>query len=483
MARGLTGASSGLGRWRRTSVALLLLVLAATRAHVAAAQDYASDVRKGAVQAVANPAAVAMKASGLGPSAPTPAAAAAVTAGSDGTAVGNNEWSVRAQMHPGLQKVFQRRWTPPRCGNWHRSYRDLHGAMLRGEQPPRFSVMVSESNGLGDRLSATVTIFLTALLQNRAFLYRWGQKDVKGVHELWATLRSPWIDWRYPMHYGPGHAPQIYPHAAYPGTANLSSLSTLPLHLIGHPDNISQHLLREDVTQLGAGYEVLEWTNNADLTIDTFSNPLLAARLSELGLKREVAVSCLFNYLFSPTYDALSIFSRRLLDKLLDDNSFVVGIQMRAGDEVWNPKNHGNYSGHLHSEVFYDCAQQLSAQAPAGKKVYWLLISDSKMLRHDAQRRYPDIVISADIVIDHVQDHAEHGQLGMHAAAGEAWLFSLADAHIISTWSYYGRIGALAADHGRLFGIDYGQQGKPHCDLNNPPSLDIVKGWGRRRLR
>jgi hypothetical protein len=31
-----------------------------------------------------------------------------------------------------------------------------------------------------------------------------------------------------------------------------------------------------------------------------------------------------------------------------------------------------------------------------------------------------------------VQDDAQHREVGLMAAAGEAWLFSLADAHIVS---------------------------------------------------
>ncbi len=42
------------------------------------------------------------------------------------------------------------------------------------------------------------------------------------------------------------------------------------------------------------------------------------------------------------------------------------------------------------------------------------------------------------------QDHSHNGQEGLHAAAGELWLFGLAHAHVITRESHFGRLGALA---------------------------------------
>ena len=46
-------------------------------------------------------------------------------------------------------------------------------------------------------------------------------------------------------------------------------------------------------------------------------------------------------------------------------------------------------------------------------------------------------------MVEHVQDNPAHKDLGLQSAAAEAWLFSLADAHVISQDSSFGRLGAL----------------------------------------
>ncbi len=103
------------------------------------------------------------------------------------------------------------------CGNWAERYTQLHKDILQGKAPQRFTVMRSKQefgNGLADRLATSVTIFLYALLTDRAFLYDWDpppdarevalQQEVYGRYmffepptHLWTALRSDFIDWRY----------------------------------------------------------------------------------------------------------------------------------------------------------------------------------------------------------------------------------------------------------------------------------------------
>jgi hypothetical protein len=62
------------------------------------------------------------------------------------------------------------------CGSWPEKYARLHHDILSGVAPQRYTVMRSRQefgNGLADRLATSVTIFMYAILTNRAFQYDW----------------------------------------------------------------------------------------------------------------------------------------------------------------------------------------------------------------------------------------------------------------------------------------------------------------------
>jgi hypothetical protein len=67
----------------------------------------------------------------------------------------------------------------------------------------------------------------------------------------------------------------------------------------------------------------------------------------------------------------------------------------------------------------------------------------------------PSGLLRLQIVVEHIQDKPLHKDVGLMAAAGEMWLFSLADMHIITKGSSYGRVGAmLAASWQNVFSMD-----------------------------
>ena len=55
------------------------------------------------------------------------------------------------------------------CGSWQESYSKLHRSIISGKQPGRYAVSVPAPAGLSDRLVGLVTVFLYALLTDRAF--------------------------------------------------------------------------------------------------------------------------------------------------------------------------------------------------------------------------------------------------------------------------------------------------------------------------
>ncbi len=55
------------------------------------------------------------------------------------------------------------------------------------------------------------------------------------------------------------------------------------------------------------------------------------------------------------------------------------------------------------------------------------------------------LVTSTDVVVEHIQDDARHGDLGLMVAAGEAWIFGLANVHIMSAESSFAKLGAMVS--------------------------------------
>ena len=55
------------------------------------------------------------------------------------------------------------------CGSWQESYSKLHRSIVSGELPGRYAISVPAPAGLSDRLVGLVTVFLYALLTDRAF--------------------------------------------------------------------------------------------------------------------------------------------------------------------------------------------------------------------------------------------------------------------------------------------------------------------------
>ena len=55
------------------------------------------------------------------------------------------------------------------CGTWQDSYSKLHRSLLSGKKPSRYAISIPAPAGLSDRLLGTVTVFLYALLTDRAF--------------------------------------------------------------------------------------------------------------------------------------------------------------------------------------------------------------------------------------------------------------------------------------------------------------------------
>ncbi|KXZ53711.1 hypothetical protein GPECTOR_6g628 [Gonium pectorale] len=353
--------------------------------------------------------------------------------------------------------------------------------------------MLSYGSGLGDRIGGSLTVFLHALLTDRAFEYVW-----YGQHVLWDTFQSPWIDWRAPprnLSMGatvpapPGSGGAVLPMVTENHHWRLPNRSTLYADFyleaaVAEPRAWVRDLYGSgDLMSYGDGYDVVLWTQNQGLLALAFENPNLQKRLQALGLRWELAVPCLFNFLYVPSPAALSLFRRgNLLDVLLDPDNTVIGVQVRLGDWVFSSEQEGGQSlddavlarGYPH----FECAQQLTDElnGVARPDEEW----DGEGEEHYGAQFW-DLAGwgSADS-----ENSPRHKQEGLHAAAGEMWLFGLAAMHVVTTNSAFARLGAVAAGPKSLYGNDtakyrvYGIPGwRRDCRLSSPDPLEAVASW------
>ncbi|PNH12341.1 hypothetical protein TSOC_000751 [Tetrabaena socialis] len=307
------------------------------------------------------------------------------------------------------------------CGSWYVPYSHMHAAVRAGrfpvaapqpakpatsteaanssiaissnssaavQGPARYAVFMSVASGLADRLTNSLSVFLYALLTDRAFEHVW-----YGKHQLWESYSSPWVDWRAPPRdLTRGHTMRAQVPAGAGDTSGNSTEAEGPvLRVVTENHHWSQHdrptmaaelyLHEEQVARrtwlrymaannsglltYGDEYEAVVWTLNSPFLRYALRNPLLADRLQELGITRANAVPCLFNYLYLPTAEALAPFRHgELLGKLLDPLNFVIGIQVRIGDVVFK-RGAAQQPGHslgASSSAFFSCARQLTAQ-------------------------------------------------------------------------------------------------------------------------
>ena len=182
-------------------------------------------------------------------------------------------------------------------------------------------------------------------------------------------------------------------------------------------------------------------------------------QLKELGLTYITAFGCSMNFLFQP----LSPVSQRIdleMRRMREPNTFTIGIQIRMGDHVLSGGDSPIDLSQPKLAQFFSCAQQIEESLPRllkNHKVIWLLVSDSTKVREAAIAEYGEKVMTKlDLKLGHSflrsDDEKEPGQRFSNsnreaflAAAAEHYLLGMADAHVISWDSSFGRTAAFRA--------------------------------------
>ena len=194
-------------------------------------------------------------------------------------------------------------------------------------------------------------------------------------------------------------------------------------------------------------------------------------QLDKMGLTYATAFGCSMKFLFGPRPDMLENILPELR-RIKEPNTLTIGIQIRMGDQVFSGGDTLVNVSKPEIAQFFSCAQQIEDSLPQAlwhHRVLWLLVSDSASLREAAVLEYGHkLITKLDVRLGHsfIQsaDEKEPGQVfskrdkkAFRLAAAEQYLLGMADAHIISWDSSYGRIAAFMAMNaeGWLFELSF----------------------------
>jgi len=361
---------------------------------------------------------------------------------------------------PSIQGHFDNNY----CGRWQEQYTLLHRE-IESSSNKKYLILDAWKNGWGDRLTQIVSGFYIALLSKRSF-------KIIGI-DLEDIFEKPNIDW---------------------------SISKEELEMLEANNSVKKLYYTEfEKEQWNEGFLYTNFTSNYE-DIDAlvyriqngklqriFENVFHKQQLYEMGIRPDTAFGCAFEYLFKPKPDIIEIVQNAYEEMKIKRNYYIghnsfdfsrgknylpfdngeeplrIGLQIRLGDNTFSETGSFVCSDDvlLFNQVrqFFECAKELEneiLQKPFNKdknslstqtekkerKVYWLLLTDCKILREAAKKEWPDKIITiTDMSINHIEKTEDKEAIGL--AFAEHWLFGEMDYHIITSSSSYGRTAAL----------------------------------------
>jgi hypothetical protein len=348
-------------------------------------------------------------------------------------------------------------------------------------QPPRLVMLYTGYNGLADSLVGAVTAFYIAALAGAEFHMRFS-----------ASANDPSFLWAF--------EPNCFDALnEWAGAGNMQSARAhLSFDIFHLPSDFANVVESGDVRELWGGKTVLSLNTHVGLVHKLLRNPRYAAQLAASGLNAHNAFAEAYHFLLRPRAAGLIRF-RGELNALADASAVRIGIHVRAGVHYDRSFGVGAPAhGVADFAPFFDCAREVSSALAAMRvgggaldmpRVQWFLLSDSVALRADAERHLPDTLIARAAGID-VRHSRTSTLTTPHAvnvtcasfldAAMEHWLFGLADAHVVSKWSGFGRTGALvhvaSPESKPMFQLSASQPVHSSCTLADASRIaDIVE--------
>jgi hypothetical protein len=406
---------------------------------------------------------------------------------------------------------------PKYCGGeWQTKYMQLHESVMKVHAPAdqrKFVVSVPVRAGGADNLLGVISLFLYALLINRAFLRV--KYTMEGHHApvMDHAYAPATFDWTAPEFNLNITACMWPPYDGSMGQRHCDHGPTKwlpkdPKEYTFHPYFMVNSFQKERFwyqdynTMLGEDgkKDVIFVASNRGNVLMTFYNPHHNKTLIEdFGMKPETAFGCIWNYLFRLKSHVCVEGCRKTLAKIheIKKNRLLVKssahpfpvwdhmiIAMQIRDQhIGNPDN-----------VWFHCADQLAEDYKTNygvKEVTFILINPIILTQKMAQDYYKDRLLlpTWDILTDTYHDVLGESEKGaaeskdkINAVIESArdWeVMSHADTHVVTSRSGFGIIGGMMRvrqpSEYRLF---HTRDAKRTCKVNSPdPLLYFVDEW------
>lgn len=336
------------------------------------------------------------------------------------------------------------------CGRgWQEEYTKLHQDIISGRLPPRYLVSVAPPTGFADKLKALITELVWAMLSRRAFVAlpaedfpAWDKiLEVKNINiTAPAEFNIPFEQWRKWCKRRPDltsrerHALCWFESWGC-DVLDFVNLTTLP------PGNPEVPLL---YTEMNRGF-----------TYRFFGNSYHNKTLRSWGLTPENIFACSMQYLFNERPEICDNACQRIkrnISTAKASGHAIIGVHIRVGDEALS----GNETKISLTSLrrFFQCAADISddLMATNGTKSLIYLLSDSISLLNIAKDRYGDRIIvdtetrpvhvgACGVSLGYCANNASKLN-AVYQTVSQAFLFSLADYHVLPKHSGFGTIGA-----------------------------------------
>ena len=179
---------------------------------------------------------------------------------------------------------------------------------------------------------------------------------------------------------------------------------------------------------------------------NVFDNPHHKSALLAAGLRPDTALPCAFRFLFRPRPEVAAMY-QHTWNVLADRSALKIGIQIRVGDRVF--KDDVADVSWESIAPFFACAYEIEkTRIVPGQAVLYYLTSDSLAVRRLAKDRLGDkLLTEVDTLSNHIACEVgncdpDQQASALRRAVGDLLSFSMADYHVYSMNSGFGRLGA-----------------------------------------
>jgi hypothetical protein len=398
------------------------------------------------------------------------------------------------------------------CGFWQKQYNEFYKEMENSPHKKYLIIKAVNNTGWADKLTRIITGFYVALLSGRLF-------KITGIN-LEEIFEKPNINWNITDKEIEKLKKKSYKELDY-NKMDAYQLFTNEFKYKEVEELYDEGFLYTNFTSNYENIDTLMYSIQNGKILRMSENLFHKQQIYDMGIRPDTAFGCAYEYLFKPKpniinmvkniYDKMGIkrnyyigHNNKIPKDLIRNNEVEpirIGIQVRTGDNTF--KGNSNICNKDSLSLpkiaqYFECAEELekdiferssnikhknfslSKEDESLKKrpVYWYLLTDCKILRDLAKKKWPNKVFTiTDQNIDHVE--LTHDENTYNFAFAEHWFFGEMDYHIITKNSSYGRTASLRRKlFNHIFDIEITQEKTKRCGLMSYNSYDdTANNW------